>query len=145
MLSAMLFIGVAVSQAAPVQLLTAKQAAQPDLPRGKLPPVAQNAPVPDAPNIVFDNPRSGSSTAAPFAVKVRFVAAKDAKVVPNTLKIHVLKVAPISISKHVKPYLSDSGINIPEATIPAGKYTIRVLITDDKGREGVAEGTWVVK
>jgi hypothetical protein len=144
-LGATLLLTAASSQAAPVQLLTPKQAAQPDLPHNQLSPVASKAPDPGAPVILFDKPKSGTTTAAPFPVKVRFVAAKDAKILTNTMKVQVLKVVPISIVSTVKPYLTPAGIYIPEATIPAGKYDLRVYIADSKGREGTAEGKWVVK
>lgn len=133
----------ATSHAAPLQLLTAKQAAQQSQAHSKLPPIANH----DAgsPHIRFETPRPGTATAAPFAVKVKFVAADGAKIRPETLKIQVLKIVPISLNSMVKPYVSASGINIPEATIPPGKYDVRVVVADTKGREGEAVGTWVVK
>jgi hypothetical protein len=133
----------ATSEAAPLQLLTPKQAAQPNQAHSKLPPIA----IKDAgsPDIRFETPRPGTATSAPFAVKVKFVAADGAKIRPETLKIQVLKVVPISLNSMVKPYVSAAGINIPEATIPAGKYDVRVVVADTKGREGEAVGTWVVK
>lgn len=142
---AVLLVVAASSQGAPVQLLTAKQASMRDQPQSKLPPIASKAPDPGAPNIVFEKPQPGNAITSPFPVKVRFVTSDGAKALPETLKIHVLKIAPISLLSKVQPYLTPTGINMPEATIPSGKYNVRVVIADDKGREGMTEGTWIVK
>jgi len=139
------------SSAAPVELLTPQEAAQLELPTikdpktGKLSAPGDKTSVPGAPAIFFDMPVPGTPVATPFPVKVRFVPAGDAKVLIDTLKIEVLKLIPISLIAKVKPYLSAEGINVPEAKIPSGKYNVRVAISDDKGREGVALQTWVVK
>jgi len=139
------------SSAAPIELLTAQEAAQPELPmikdptNGKLSAAGDKTPVPGGPAILFDMPVPGTPVATPFPVKVRFVPTGDAKVLTDTLKIEVLKLIPISLISKVKPYLTAEGINVPEAKIPAGRYNVRVAISDDKGREGVALQTWVVK
>ena len=87
----------------------------------------------------------GTAVATPFPVKVRFVPTAGAKIALNTFKIEVLKLIPISLLSKVKPYLTASGINVPEAKIPSGQYNIRIAISDDKGREAIALQTWVVK
>jgi hypothetical protein len=142
---AVLLIVAASSQGAPVELLTAKQAALPDPAEPKLPPIAEKALTPGAPSIVFDTPQPGNTITSPFPVKVRFVTTDGAKALPETLKIYVLKMAPISLLSKVQPYLTSAGINMPEAALPSGKYNVRVAIADDKGRQGTMEGTWIVK
>jgi hypothetical protein len=143
LLSTMLLIVGASGQAAPIELLTPKQARQPG--RTKTPAISAKAPDPGAPVIVFDKPSPGASVAAPFPVKVRFITSGGAKIAMDTVKVDVLKVVPISILSKVKPYLTTPGINLPEASIPSGKYDVRILVSDAKGRQGEAEGTWVVK
>jgi hypothetical protein len=142
---------VAASPAAPVELLTPQEAAQPDLPvvkdpvTGKFALAGDKAPVAGAPAILFDTPSPGAPVVTPFPVKIRFVPGSDAKIALNTLKIEVLKIVPISLLSKVKPYLTASGITVPEVQFPTGQFNIRVAISDTKGREGVVQGTWVIK
>lgn len=39
----------------------------------------------------------------------------------------------------MKPYLSESGINVKEANIPAIKHLVRITVSDGKGETGYRE------
>jgi hypothetical protein len=148
----LLGLGLAMPAVAkPVQLLTAFEAAQPDLPPSKTEsPSApfqksEIAPVAGAPQIVVDTPEAGAQVATPFPVKIRFVPSAGSKINVSSVKIEVLKLVAISLLSRVKPYLSAAGINVPEAKIPAGTYNVRVAVADDQGREAETVQTWIVK
>ena len=136
------------TQAAPLQLLTAKEAAEPDLPvpkGGKPSDVFQaKPPVPGAPQIIVDKPAQGIGVKTPFAVKIRFLPNDGARINLNSLEIDVVKLVRISLLDRVKPYLSAAGINVPEAVVPSGTYNIRIAIADDQGRLGVTTQTWTI-
>ena len=147
---------VFAGKAAPVELLTAAEAAQPNLPAvGDSGPVTGNQslklnsgptiPVAGAPQILVETPAGGTPVTAPFPVKIRFVPSAGAKINLDSLKVEVLKMIPISLLSRVKPYLTSAGINVPEAKIPAGTYNVHIAVADDQGREGSTVQTWTVR
>jgi hypothetical protein len=91
-----------------------------------------------------DAPGSGGQVSTPFPVKIRFIPASGAKINLDTVKVDVLKLVPISLLSRVKPYLTATGIDVPEAKIPTGTYQVRVMVTDDQGRMAMAMQTWTV-
>lgn len=140
--------------ATPVELLTSAEAAQPNLPAGKsaassVERIARSDDhtlhVAGAPEIVVDTPTQGIGVTAPFPVKIRFIPSAGAKINVDSLKVDVLKMVPISLLSRVKPYLTPTGINVPEAKIPAGTYNLRIVVADDQGREGTVLQTWTVR
>lgn len=144
-------VGIANStSAAPLELLTAKEAAQPNLPVAKkdLPAIGEmpdnKAPSPDAPKIIVDQPQQGSGVSRPFPVKIRFVTTGGARINLNSLELDVLKLIKISLVSRLKPYLSATGINVPEAQVPSGTYNVRIAVTDDRGRRTETIQTWTV-
>jgi len=151
---ALLWWGSLAASAAPVQLLTAEEAAQPNLPAGsKAGPVSgakrfnsgTTALVSGAPQILVETPAGGSPVTTPFPVKIHFVPSTGAKINLDSLKVEVLKLVPISLLSRVKPYLTAAGINVPEARIPSGIYNVRIAVADDQGREGSTVQTWTVR
>src|SRR5689334_2899907 len=72
--------------AAPLELLTAKEAAQPNLPIPKagLPAIGElvsaKPPGPDAPKIIVEKPAQGVGVHRPFPVKIRFVLRSGHKI-----------------------------------------------------------------
>jgi hypothetical protein len=143
-------------KAAPVELLTPAEAAQPNLPRAADgSPITGNEslklnsgsaiPVPGAPQIFVETPTGGASVTAPFPVKIHFVPSAGSKINLESLKVEVLKLVPISLLSRVKPYLTAAGINVPEAKIPAGTYNVHIAVADDQGREGSTVQTWTVR
>jgi hypothetical protein len=136
--------------AAPLELITAKEAAQPNLsiPKGGKSAngeiILGRPPVPGAPQIIVEKPEQGLGVNTPFPVKIRFVPTGGAKINVNSLEIDVLKLIKISLLSRVKPYATANGINVPEAQVPSGTYNIRIAVADDQGRRGETTQTWTV-
>ena len=131
--------------AAPLVLLTTEEAAQPEPTAKDEPPLpVGSGPAAGAPQIIVETPGSGGQVTTPFPVKIRFVPSPGSKINLDTVKVEVLKLIPISLLSRVKPYLTVVGIDVPEAKIPAGIYHLRIAVTDDQGREGIAMQTWTV-
>jgi hypothetical protein len=145
------WLQVTAGGAAPVELLTAEEAAQPNIPKGPVTgqrsviETESKAPSPGAPQIIVDTPSQGVGVTAPFPVKIRFVPSSGSKINVDSVKVEVLKFVTISLLSKVKPYLSPTGINVPEAKIPAGTYNVRIAVTDDQGREGDTVQVWTVR
>jgi len=152
-LAAAVFCSGVAAGAPPVELLTSLEAAQPNLPMEKEKPEgtavplrhSEAKPMAGAPQIVVETPTQGVGVSAPFPVIIRFVPASGAKINLDSLKVDVLKLVPISLLSRVRPYLSPTGINVPEAKIPAGTYNVRIVVADDQGREGSTVQMWMVR
>ena len=100
-----MLIGVSmasVAAAAPLELLTAKEAAEPNLPLAKpgLLPVGEAAgakpALPGGPQIIIDKPAQNGAVQVPFPVKIRFVPSSGYKINLNSLEIDVLNDQNIS-------------------------------------------------
>jgi len=148
-----LLVGISTmgtAAAAPLELITAKEAAQPNLNISKGSKSANGEiimgkpPVPGAPQIIVEKPEKGVGVNTPFPVKIRFVPTGGAKINLNSLEIDVLKLVKISLLSRFKPYSTSAGISVPEAQVPAGTYNVRIAVADDQGRRGETTQTWTV-
>lgn len=137
--------------AAPLELITAKEAAQPNLPptKGGLPPIGElvgsKPAVPNSPKIVVEKPAEGVGVHTPFPVKIRFVPSSGNKIDLNSLEIHVVKLIRISLLSRLKPYVTTRGIDVPETQIPTGTYSIHIAVADDHGHRNETTQTWTVQ
>jgi hypothetical protein len=109
-----------------------------------LQPGGRRGAAPGAPQIVVEMPAEGVLVSTPFPVKIHFLPAPGAKINLESLKVEVLKLVPISLLSRVKPYLTATGIDVPEAKIPAGTYNVHIAVSDDQGRETSTVQTWMV-
>lgn len=85
------------------------------------------------PIIIVKSPLNGETYATPVKVEMEFFPRSDAKIDLSSLKVSYIKFFNIDITERVKPYATEDGILIPEATIPKGKHKIRVRIADTRG------------
>jgi hypothetical protein len=142
---------ISETSAAPLELITASEAARPNLAISKGDTSGErsgfhgSSPMPGGPKIVVEKPEQGTSVPTPFPVRIRFVPSAVAKINLQSLEIDLLKLIKISLLSRVKPYLSEKGINVPEAKVPPGTYNIEIAIADDKGRVGSTIQTWNVR
>lgn len=139
------------TSAAPLELITASEAAQPNLSPSKNKNKSQGfagllgkSSEPGAPQIIVEKPEEGAAVATPFPVRIRFIPSSGAKINLRSVEIYVLKMIKISLLSRVKPYLTEKGINVPEAKVPAGTYNVLIAVADDKGRKGSAVQKWIV-
>ena len=142
---------VSEMSAAPLELITASEAAKPNLsmPKGGTSeePSAFHgrSPMPGSPKIIVEKPEQGSSVPTPFPVRIRFVPSPGARINLQSLEIDLLKIIKISLLSRVKPYVTEKGINVPEAKVPPGTYNIEIAIADNQGRVGSTVQTWIVR
>ncbi len=90
------------------------------------------------PRIDVLRPVEDAPQQSPFEIQVRFYP-NAAAVNPDSVKVQLVKFIAIDITDRVKPYLSESGINIKEANIPAGKHLVRITVSDGKGETSSRE------
>lgn len=115
----------------PLELITAQEAATPDMPSfiwhleaGR----DEGGPV-----IEVITPQSGKPYKSPLQIIVRFIPKDGNEVDLSTLKVEYLKLFTIDLTPKVKPYATEDGIKISEAKLPSGIHTIRVTIGDVRG------------
>jgi hypothetical protein len=75
---------------------------------------------------------------SPLEIQVRFHPNPTA-VNPESVKVQLVKFISIDITDRVKPYLSESGIDVKEANIPSGKHLVRITVSDGKGETSSKE------
>lgn len=75
---------------------------------------------------------------SPLEIQVRFHP-NPATVNPESVKVQLVKFIAIDITDRVKPYLSESGINVKEANIPPGHHLVRITVSDGKGETSSRE------
>ncbi len=104
--------------------------------RGGAPFGSGNA-IPDTgPIIDVIQPVEGESHDTPVKILINFTP-RESPVDIESLEVHILKFIPINITKRVKPFASESGIQIQDANVPSGRYTVRVRIEDYVGEQSV--------
>lgn len=74
----------------------------------------------------------------PFMLKVDFAGRGGEKINPASVQILVLRGSNVDITSRMKPYVTDKGIEIPNAMVPAGSYALQVSVKDSGGRESLA-------
>jgi hypothetical protein len=94
-------------------------------------------PVAGAPQIQVERPDTEAQLPRPFSVKVRFVPAPDAKIVPSTFRA-TYGWLEIDITQRLLEHatLSTDGLSADDINAPAGQHRVTVSIADTRGRVG---------
>lgn len=119
------------SEKGPFELITAEEAAAPDLD-----PSALHVEVgmsDEGPVIEVLSPHMGASIKGPVLIDVRFIKKDDMDIDPSTVKVEYLKFLTIDLTPRVRDYVSKEGIKVPNANLPAGTHTIRLSVGDTTG------------
>jgi hypothetical protein len=124
--AAVVFISVAAQA---TQLITEQEA--------KLPPPKE---APDKRGILrgpkVELVSSSDNVHSPLHLQLKFESFGGAKIDPDSVKVIYLRTPNVDLTPRVKPYVKDDGIDIPEAELPPGEYTVRVDVKDSDGRPG---------
>jgi len=73
-------------------------------------------------------------TKSPTHFQLKFVAHGGAKIDPATVQMTYLRTPDVDLTSRIKPYVTDGGIDIPDAVIPPGSHILRVDLKDTDGR-----------
>ena len=115
-------------------LITPEEAAMAPAPtdkQGRLLDIGREPPD-TGPMIEVLKPVSGAPVAVPLEISVTFVP-RSAPVDLASLKVTVLKLFGIDITDRVRPYTTAAGIQIPDAKLPSGEHTVRIVVADASG------------
>ena len=80
-------------------------------------------------------------TKSPTHFQLKFVAHGGAKIDPATVQMTYLRTPDVDLTPRIKPFVTDGGIDIPNAVVPAGAHMLRVDLKDSDGRAGTLNFT----
>ncbi|SFP08581.1 hypothetical protein SAMN05216330_105554 [Bradyrhizobium sp. Ghvi] len=115
------------------QLITEEEAKLPP-PKGAV--AADRRGILRGPKVEFVSP--AESVASPMKLQLKFESFGGAKIDPDSVKVIFLRTPNVDLTPRVKPFVHADGINMQDAELPPGDYTVRVDIKDSDGRPGTA-------
>lgn len=128
-----LFIGASLAQTQNVVLITAEEA--------KRPPAAAltfRAGISRGPGIELLSPKpSEKPIVSPVHLQLKFEGHGGAQIDENSFKLVDACNPPVDLTDRIKEFTKSTGIDVPEAEIPPGTYTIHAEIKDSDGRVGL--------
>lgn len=71
---------------------------------------------------------------SPIHFQLRFQSFGGAKVDTSALQITYLKTPAVDLTSRVKPFVKETGVDMPDAVLPPGEHPLRVDIKDSEGR-----------
>jgi hypothetical protein len=71
---------------------------------------------------------------SPTHLMVKFVPFGGAKIDPNSVKVTYLRSPNVDLTSRLMPFVLPTGIDMPDAQLPAGDHTVRVDVKDSDGR-----------
>ncbi|MCK1419454.1 hypothetical protein IVB14_04330 [Bradyrhizobium sp. 180] len=86
------------------------------------------------PKVEFVSP--GDSASSPLRLVLKFQSYGGAKIDPDSVRVIFLRTPNVDLTPRVKPFVQPDGINMQDAELPPGEYTVRVDIKDSDGRPG---------
>ncbi|QIP04818.1 hypothetical protein [Bradyrhizobium symbiodeficiens] len=113
------------------QLITEEEAKLPP-PKGAI--AADRRGILRGPKVEFISP--GDSMSSPMPLVLKFESFGGAKIDPESVKMIFLRTPNVDLTSRVKPFVKPEGINMQDAELPPGEYTVRVDIKDSDGRAG---------
>lgn len=120
----------ASSASEPFDLITAEEAAAPDLDPAEWHLEVSRAD--GGPEIQVISPRMGESIKKPVLIDVRFIKGEK-EIDPSTIKLEYLKFITIDLTPRVKDYLTKDGVKVSNVNLPSGTHTIRLSVGDTGG------------
>ena len=73
---------------------------------------------------------------SPVHLQLKFESFGGAKIDPDSVKVTYLGTPNVDLTPRIKPFVQPTGIDMPDAELPAGDHMVRVDIKDSDGRAG---------
>jgi hypothetical protein len=87
---------------------------------------------------VYPGPNSGALQ-SPFNFRVRFEAHGGTRVDLDSVAVVYKRLPAIDLTERVRPFLRATGIDMPNAEVPAGAHRIWIFLKDSAGHDSEAE------
>ena len=122
--------GLAVNSfAAAVDLISEDEAKLPAAPK-----LLTRGGVTRGPSIKIVSPNPEEQVKSPFAMKVEFQPHGGAKIDASSVKVTYLKKPAVDLTPRLKAAISETGITLADAQVPAGSHDLKIDVTDADGR-----------
>lgn len=72
---------------------------------------------------------------APFELKIAFAPRGGSKIDPASVKVVYLKSPFIDLTPRLQSSITETGIVLPDAGVPAGEHALKITVLDTDGRE----------
>lgn len=119
----------ALSPALALDLVTAEEAARPDVPFG-------SRGVTRGPRITQELPGKDSAPVkAPLQFKVALKAMGGAHIDVSTVQVTYLKKPSVDLTPRLRAGITDGGIALDGVSVPPGQHRLLVRVADSEGRE----------
>lgn len=76
------------------------------------------------------------SNKSPMRLQLKFESFGGAKIDTDAVKVTYMKSPAVDLTPRLKPFVQPTGIDMPDAELPAGDHMIRVDVKDSDGRAG---------
>jgi hypothetical protein len=87
---------------------------------------------------VYPGPNSGALR-SPFNFRVRFEAHGGTRVDLDSVSVVYKRLPAIDLTERVRPFLRATGIDMPNAEVPAGVHRIWIFLKDSAGHDNKVE------
>jgi hypothetical protein len=81
---------------------------------------------------------AAKTLSAPLPLKIKFLARNNETIDKDSIKVTYLKSPAVDLTARLKPFLTDDGIEMKDADMPAGTHLLRVDLKDSRGRASTA-------
>ena len=78
----------------------------------------------------------GDEVHSPLHFQLKFESFGGAKIDPDSVKVTYLRTPNVDLTPRIKSFINATGIDMPDAEMPAGDHMVRVDIKDSDGRTG---------
>ena len=78
----------------------------------------------------------GDEVHSPLHFQLKFESFGGAKIDPDSVKVTYLRTPNVDLTPRIKSFIKATGIDMPDAEMPAGDHMVRVDIKDSDGRAG---------
>ena len=91
----------------------------------------------DAPQIELSAPKLSAPVSSPTPIELRFQPTPPSTVKPDTFKV-LYGSFEVDITKRILNVakVTESGVNVQEASLPKGKHKLLMVVEDTSGRRG---------
>ena len=91
----------------------------------------------DAPSIELSAPKLSAPVSSPTTIELKFQPTATSAVKPETFKV-LYGSFEIDITKRILNVakISETGVNVQEASLPKGKHKLLMVVEDTSGRRG---------
>lgn len=116
----------------PAGAVTLVSQAEADLPPAKDAPFDPRG-VTRGPGIELLSPGDNAAK-SPMVFHVKFVPHNGTTIDPASVTVVYLKAKLVDLTERVRPYVTATGIDIPDAEVPPGAHLFRIFARDSEGR-----------